>query len=107
MSKHKDQVCRGVQIHVEDRNTFEPFRTALSLLDEIRALHEDQIVWRDCTAGHDLPPTPGMTFERYADKLIGDKRYTTGELNGEALLAAHEDALQAYIARKKKYELYE
>ena len=48
-----------------------------------------------------------MTFERYADKLIGDKRYTTGELNGEALLAANEDALQAYIARKKKYELYE
>ena len=48
-----------------------------------------------------------MTFERYADKLIGDTRYTTGELNAEGLLSAHADELQAYIARKKKYELYE
>ena len=107
MSKHKDQVCRGVQVEVTDRNSFLPFRTALNLLDEIRALHEDQIVWRDCTAGHDLPPTEGMTFDRYIDKLIGDKRYSTGELNGDQLLDAHAAELEAYLARKKKYELYE
>ena len=39
-------------------------------------------------------------------KLDGDAQ-NTGELDGEGLLAAHAADLQAYIARKKKYELYE
>lgn len=106
-SKHKDQVCRGVQVHVEDRKQFLPFRTALYLLDEIRTLHREEIRWRDCSAGHDVPGDTGMIFTRYADKLIGDTRYTTGELNGEQLLDAHAVALEAYLARKKKYEMYE
>ena len=46
-------------------------------------------------------------FGSNADKLLGDKRYTTGELDCDGLLAAHEDELKAYIARKQKYHLYE
>jgi hypothetical protein len=78
-----------------------------SLLDAVREVHPDEIVWRDCSAGHDLPDAQGMTFDRYADKLLGDKRYTTGELDCDGLLAAHEEALKDYKKRKKQYELYE
>lgn len=106
-SKHSGEVCGGVQIHILDRDEIQPFRTALNLLDAVRAVHPDQIVWRDCSAGHDLPGTEGMTFEKYTDKLLGDKRYTTGELDCDGLLAAHEVELEQYKARKKKYELYE
>ena len=106
-SKHKGEVINGVQLHVLDRDEIEPVRTALALLDEIRALHEDEIVWRDCSAGHDVKAEPSIPFERYSDKLLGDTRYTTGELNGEQLLAAHADALEKYKARKAKYEIYE
>ena len=48
-----------------------------------------------------------MTFDRYTDKLLGDKRYTSGELDGDGLLAAHAEALEDYRRRKQKYELYE
>lgn len=106
-SKHSGEVCGGVQIHILDRDEIQPFRTALNLLDAVRAVHPDQIVWRDCSAGHDLPGAEGMTFEKYTDKLLGDKRYTTGELDCDGLLAAHEVELEQYKARKKKYELYE
>ena len=106
-SKHSGQVCGGVQIHVLDRDTFLPVRTALTLLDAVREIHPEEIVWRDCSAGHDLPDTEGLTFDRYADKLLGDKRYTSGELDCDGLLNAHADALLDYIQRKKKYELYE
>ena len=106
-SKHSGEVCGGVQIHILDREAFLPVRTALTLLDAVREVHPNEIVWRDCSAGHDLPDVEGMTFEKYTDKLLGDKRYTSGELDCDGLLAAHEDELKAYIARKKKYELYE
>ncbi len=106
-SKHKDQVCGGVQIHILDRDAFQPVRAALNLLDAVRTVHPQEILWRDCSVGHDVPAGSGMTFDRYTDKLLADKRYTTGQLNGEQLLAAHADALRDYEAKKKKYELYE
>ena len=106
-SKHRGQVCRGVQIHILDRDELQPVRTALNLLDALRTVHPDQILWRDCSAGHDLPDGGGVTFDRYTDKLLGDKRYTSGELDGDGLLAAHAEALEDYCRRKQKYELYE
>ncbi len=106
-SKHGGQVCCGVQLHITHRRELEPVRAALNLLDAVRTVHPEEILWKDCSAGHDLPLREGLTFDRYTDKLLADKRYTAGELSGEQLLAAHEPALKAYIARKKKYELYE
>lgn len=106
-SKHRGQVCRGVQIHILDRDELQPVRTALNLLDALRMVHPDQIIWRDCSAGHDLPDGGGVTFDRYTDKLLGDKRYTNGELDGDGLLAAHAETLEDYRRRKQKYELYE
>ena len=100
-------MCRGVQIHILDRNELQPVRTALNLLDALRTVHPDQIIWRDCSAGHDLPDGGGLTFDRYTDKLLGDERYTSGELDGDGLLAAHAAALEDYRRRKQKYELYE
>ena len=106
-ARHSGEVCGGVQLHILDRDEFLPVRSALTLLDALREVHPDQIVWRDCSAGHDLPDAEGMTFDRYTDKLLGDKRYTTGELDCDGLLAAHADELKAYIERKQKYHLYE
>ncbi len=106
-SKHRGEVVNGVQIHVLDREAIEPFRVAVSLLDEIRGLHEDKIVWADCSAGHDVKAEASLPFERYTDKLLGDARYTTGELDGEGLIAAHAQARDRYLKRKQPYELYE
>lgn len=41
----KDQRCAGVQLHVTNREVFEPVRTALHLLGEIRKRHGDVFDW--------------------------------------------------------------
>ena len=46
-SKHNGEVCSGVQILVDDRQSFRPFLTALSMLEIIRDLHPQEIRYRD------------------------------------------------------------
>lgn len=107
-SKHAGNVCQGVQVLVRDRKSFESFRTAITLLDEIRAMYPDEIVWADCSAGHDVLTLPSAPdFALYLDKLLADGRYTSGELNGEQLIAQYADARAAYSHRKAKYHLYD
>ncbi len=106
-SKHAGQVCSGLQIVVTERKEFETFRTALTLLDEIRVLHPDQITFADCSAGHDVTPLPSdARYTRYLDKLLCDTDYTNGKLNGDALIAKYAPIREEYRLRKEKYHLY-
>lgn len=41
-SKYAGEVCGGVQVHVLDRDTFDPVRTCFWLLDSLRRLHADE-----------------------------------------------------------------
>ena len=106
-SKHAGQVCQGVQVLVRDRRAFASFRTAILLLDTIRDLYPDQVIWEDNSAGHDvLQPPSQPVFSRYLDKLLADGDYTGGVLDGEGLMAKHAAALASYGRRKEKYHLY-
>ena len=40
-SKHASDLCSGIQIHVTDRNKFNPFILALDILLEIKAMHSE------------------------------------------------------------------
>lgn len=46
-SKHKDQRCGGVQVHVLDRELFAPVRTALEMISTIRSAYPVEFQWRD------------------------------------------------------------
>ncbi len=55
-SKYAGEACFGVQAHVLDRSVFEPVRSALHLLNQVRNLHPDefQVLERiDRLAGND------------------------------------------------------
>ncbi len=54
-SKYQGQLCKGVQVHVVDRARFEPVRTALQVLREVRELHPRE-----------------FRFEAGFDRLAGD-----------------------------------
>ncbi|MDQ1317150.1 MAG: hypothetical protein QG588_801, partial [Candidatus Poribacteria bacterium] len=41
-SKHRDQSCGGVQVHVIDRDKFTPVRTVLNMLETIKRLYPDE-----------------------------------------------------------------
>jgi uncharacterized protein YbbC (DUF1343 family) len=63
--KWKGEVCRGFQIHVTDRKRFRPYRTTLSILQDVVALHRDQFEWKK-------PPFEYVTDRMPIDVLTGD-----------------------------------
>lgn len=107
-SKYRGEICRGVQLHVENRRDFRPVRTALSLLDEIRELHPDTLQFTPNSYGHDVKPVESpLQYDFYIDKLMGTDVWRKGDVTGSELLDSSRDALEQYRRIKTKYHLYE
>lgn len=107
-SKHKGEVCSGVQLIVRDKQSYEAFRTAVTLLDTVRAMHPGEIAFTDCAVGHDVLRQPTEpVFARYIDQLLATADYADGLVTGPQLIARYAEERRHYAARKKKYELYE
>ncbi len=66
--KHARQTCGGVQVHVTDRARFEPVRTAVELIAELRREDPARFAWRE-------PP-----YEYEHDKQPIDILYGSDEL---------------------------
>jgi uncharacterized protein YbbC (DUF1343 family) len=49
--KHAGHQLRGVQLHLTDRTTFQPVRTALAMLHLLRHLYPDDFGWRVAESG--------------------------------------------------------
>ena len=106
-SKHSGQVCSGVQVIVDDRQSFRPFLTALSMLEMIRDLHPDEIKYRDCSAGHLVKEEASSPlFTRYIDKLLATDAFAEGYMTAQELVDHYAPEREHYIQRKKKYHLY-
>lgn len=58
--KHAEQVCGGVELHVTNRATFEPYRTGLWCVKVARDMSPDQFKWRT------------ETYEFVSDRLAID-----------------------------------
>ncbi|MCS7186476.1 MAG: DUF1343 domain-containing protein [Armatimonadota bacterium] len=48
-SKHAGEICKGVQVHVTDRNSFSPVRTGLCIIAAFKQLYRQNFVWRETT----------------------------------------------------------
>ena len=44
--KFAGELCGGAQLHVTDRNSFMPYRTALEIIRTIRRMHGDFFLWK-------------------------------------------------------------
>ena len=66
--KHAKRGCGGCQVHVLDRRTFQPVRTAVEMLHEFRLQDAKQFAWRD-------PP-----YEYEHDKMPIDILYGSSRL---------------------------
>ncbi|MEC9464639.1 MAG: DUF1343 domain-containing protein [Myxococcota bacterium] len=47
--KFAGQDCGGIQLHVRDRQAFEPYKTGLAVIWAIKQLYPDQFQWREDT----------------------------------------------------------
>lgn len=91
-SKWQGQMCGGIQLHVTDRETFQPVHTALVVLKTVLTLYPGQV-----------EVTP------FASKLMGIPDFHKRIVNEsvESIEASWQEHLKAYMATRQKYLLYE
>jgi uncharacterized protein YbbC (DUF1343 family) len=99
-SKHAGQVCQGVQVHVLDREAFEPIRAALHLIAACRALNPDEFSF--------LPPYQPGSLTHF-DLLAGSpqlRQSLAASAPVDDLLASWTPDLGTFAASRQPYLLY-
>ena len=92
-SKFAGKRCGGVQLHVRDREAFQPVLTTIALLAEVRRLAGDRLEFHG----------------DYFDRVLGHARVREGLLAGlpaTALAAEWQPELRAFSALRDEYLLY-
>jgi len=100
--KHAGARCGGAQIHVTDRAIFEPVRTAVTILQQAKALAPADFIWRG-------PPYEYETEKKPIDILWGSDALREGIDNGmtaDAILAGVGDEMRAFEELVEPYLLY-
>lgn len=99
-SKHAGVACGGVQLHVLNRETFQPFRTGLAVVKALHDLYPQAFRFAPA-ASSSAPP--------FFDKLAGNRWIREGIVRGEsldALEARWQPDLEAFFRLRQRYLLY-
>lgn len=100
-SKHSGEVCRGVQVHVTNRDNFDPVRSTLELLSACRDLAPDYF---------QLLPSSWEGHPPHFDLLSGSTAVRTQFLAGapvNEMIAGWQDGLEKYRVEAREYWLYQ
>jgi uncharacterized protein YbbC (DUF1343 family) len=100
--KHAGKVCGGVEMHVTNRATFEPYRTGLWCVKVARDLNPDEFKWRT--------ETYEFVSDRLAiDLLAGSARYRELVESGgniEEWMGEWEEPLREFARVRDEFLLY-
>ena len=88
-SKYAGELCRGIQIHVTDRDAFLPFDTGVYALSLARRLHPDRFACRS-----------------FLGNLFGSDAILREDFDPEAYLPTLAAPLAEYREKTEKYRLY-
>ena len=94
-SKHRGEVCHGVQMHITGRGEAQEVLGALVLMDEIRALAPDRFQFLSDGSGN-----------CFIDRLLGTDEYRLG-LSGPELIEKHLPEVKAFRERSQAFHLYQ
>ena len=97
-SKHQGRTCQGVQLHVVDRDVYQPVRSGFELLAAVRRLWSDDFSWR--TTSGDI-----YNFDALAGTDTTRKRIEAGEDIG-AMLRRWDDDRHHFADQRQKALLY-
>jgi uncharacterized protein YbbC (DUF1343 family) len=100
--KHARQTCGGCQLHLLDRQTFRPVRTAVELIAEFRAQDPARFAWRE-------PPYEYEHQKQPIDILFGsDRLRTTIDTGGSVstLVESWAPDEDAFRRARQRYLLY-
>ena len=89
------EYCRGFQIHITDRETFQSFRTAILLIQQIRNTHEEfQFRLR-------------KDMQRYQmDLLLGQDTMRREDFDPERFICEEQKKIEAFLPEVAPYYLY-
>ena len=97
-SKHADQTCGGVQIHVTDRKIFQGVRTGLHILAVLLWLYPEHVTW-----------SGGESNQPFLDLLLGSDTPRLALERGDdmdRLADTWSDALSAFRVARRPFLLY-
>jgi uncharacterized protein YbbC (DUF1343 family) len=100
--KHAKQTCGGCQLHVTDRDAFQPVRTAVELIDGFRRQNPSAFAWRQ-------PPYEYEHDKWPIDILYGSDAVRTtidGEGDISPLIASWKDEEEAFRKTREKFLMY-
>ncbi|MBO8163459.1 MAG: DUF1343 domain-containing protein [Brevibacillus sp.] len=93
-SKYQGESVGGVQVYVTDREAYDPIRTALVIIREVKELYPDQFAWRS---------------DNWIDKLLGTNSVRLALDAGkpvEEIMAEWERDLKEFEKLRELYLLY-
>ncbi|MPY90381.1 MAG: DUF1343 domain-containing protein [Luteitalea sp.] len=100
--KHANLTCGGCQIHVTNRGTFQPVRTAVALLGACRRAAPDRFAWRE-------PPYEYEHEKLPIDVLAGSdafRRYIDADATIDAIVNNWQPGLASFMKLRRDYLRY-
>jgi uncharacterized protein YbbC (DUF1343 family) len=101
--KHAGKMCGGVQIHVNDRDRFEPFLTGIATISAVKELFPDSFRWRD-------PPYEYESVKMPIEILCGGQRIPAQIEQGaspEVIRQGWQEDVARFVALRQSYLLYD
>ncbi len=97
-SKHQGVLCKGIELIVTNRTTFQPVKTGYILLDEIRKHHQQDFDY--------IPPfrAGGHPF---IDLLAGDDSLRKETRTVSEIQSKMTEDEAAFVKKKRRYHLYD
>lgn len=100
--KHGGVTCGGVQIHVTDRETFEPVSAGLAMVKIAFDTYRDEFRWKE-------PPYEYVYDKNPFDVICGTDKIRKAFEEGadlEGIVKSWQDPLQEFLEMREQYLLY-
>jgi uncharacterized protein YbbC (DUF1343 family) len=100
--KHGGKACGGVQIHVTDRNVFEPVQTGVAIVKTAYDMYPDDFRWKD-------PPYEYEYTRNPFDVIAGTTRLREQIERGdslESIVDSWQPGLDSFRPVRERYLLY-
>ena len=96
-SKHKNNVCKGVQIHITDKKSVNAIEVGIRLLYEIIKVSGGNFEW---------PPPSGNSKYYFIDHLAGTDELRLMKYGEDELLEKWGEQSREFEVKKQKYHIY-
>lgn len=97
-SKFQNEVCKGVELFITDRNKFNPLETCLNILNIIYRLYRKDFNWGDRSNGRYL-----FDLSMGTDKI---RKYIEAGMNPKEIIEIWKKDLEKFMLIRKKYLIY-